>query len=150
MPDAKTQPAFPPPLSEHVCRTIYAANLAIQRIHKVLLDELGITYLQYWDCENQSVSELAGQLELEASTLTPLLKRLEAGGYVSRVRNPEDERQVMIGLTDKGRELRGSAGCVSANLARRSGMSASELHALNAKIRELHDRLVAPVNDGDT
>jgi len=156
MPDAKTQPAFPPPLSEHVCRTIYAANLAIQRIHKVLLDELGITYLQYlvlnllWDCDNQSVSELAGQLELEASTLTPLLKRLEAAGYVSRVRNPEDERQVLIGLTDKGRELRGSAGCVSANLARRSGMSASELHELNAKIRELHDRLVEPIKDGDT
>lgn len=153
-PDPK--PDFPPPLSEHLCLWIYGTNLAIQRIHKVVLDELGITYPQYlvlnllWQRDHQPVGELASQLRLEASTVTPLLKRLEAGGYLTRVRNPEDERQVLIGLTDKGRELRGSAGCVSANLARRSGMSASELHELNARIRELHDRLVAPVNDADT
>lgn len=77
-------PPRPPPLSEHICRTIYAANLVIQRVHKVVLDELGITYLQYlvlnllWGRDNQSVSELSGQLELELelepSTLTPLLK----------------------------------------------------------------------------
>ena len=140
-------PVLPPPLSAHVCRTIYATNLAIQRVHKVVLDELGITYLQYlvfnllWDRDNQSVSELSGQLELEASTLTPLLKRLETAGYLSRVRNPHDERQVLIGLTDKGRELRYRAGCVSTNLAERSGMSADELNALNAAVRTLHDRL---------
>ncbi|WP_213269197.1 MarR family winged helix-turn-helix transcriptional regulator [Hyphomonas sp.] len=64
-------PPRPPPLSEHICRTIYAANLVIQRVHKVVLDELGITYLQYlvlnllWGRDNQSVSELSGQLELE-------------------------------------------------------------------------------------
>jgi hypothetical protein len=73
-------PLLPPPLSEHICRTIYAANLAIQRVRKVVLDELGITYLQYLVLnllcgrDNQSVSELSGQLELEPSTLTPLLK----------------------------------------------------------------------------
>lgn len=69
-----------PPLSEHICRTIYATNLVIRRVHKVVLDELGITYLQYlvlnllWGRDNQSVSELSGQLGLEPSTLTPLLK----------------------------------------------------------------------------
>lgn len=146
-------PMLPPPLSAHVCRTIYATNLAIQRVHKVVLDELGITYLQYlvfnllWDRDNQSVSELSGQLELEASTLTPLLKRLEVAGYLSRVRNPQDERQVLIGLTDKGRELRNVAGCVATNLAERSGMSADELNALNAAVRVLHDRLVGGAPD---
>ncbi len=146
-------PVLPPPLDAHVCRAIYATNLAIQRVHKVVLDELGITYLQYlvfnllWDRDNQSVSELSGQLELEASTLTPLLKRLEVAGYLSRVRNPQDERQVLIGLTDKGRELRNRAGCVATNLAERSGMSAHELEALNAAVRVLHDRLVSPPTD---
>lgn len=153
MPEPIAAPVLPPPLSAHVCRTIYATNLAIQRVHKVVLDELGITYLQYlvfnllWDRDIQSVSELAGQLELEASTLTPLLKRLEVAGYLSRVRNPGDERQVLIGLTDKGRELRNRAGCVATNLAERSGMSAHELEALNVAVRELHDRLVKAAPD---
>lgn len=155
MPKPDSPPALPPPLDAHICRTIYATNLAIQRVHKVILDELGITYLQYlvfnllWDRDDQSVSELSGQLELEASTLTPLLKRLETAGYLRRVRNPEDERQVLIGLTQKGRELRNLAGCVSTNLAARSGMTASELQALNASVRVLHDRLVrqATVDD---
>lgn len=148
MPRPDSAPVLPPPLDAHVCRTIYATNLAIQRAHKVVLDELGITYLQYlvfnllWDRDNQSVSELSGQLELEPSTLTPLLKRLETAGYLRRVRNPQDERQVLIGLTDKGRELRNRAGCVATNLAARSGMSVDELNALNAAIKVLHDRLV--------
>ena len=145
-----TAAPLPLPLSEHICRTIYATNLAIQRVHKVVLDELGITYPQYlvlnllWDRDNQSVSELSGQLELEPSTLTPLLKRLEAAGHLTRVRNPEDERQVLISLTEKGRALQLEAGCVGANLMEKSGMSADELRVLNAGVRVLHDRLTAP------
>ncbi len=149
MPRPDPDPVFPPPLDAHICRTIYATNLAIQRAHKIVLDELGITYLQYlvfnllWDRDTQSVSELSGQLELEPSTLTPLLKRLETAGYLSRVRNPQDERQVLIGLTDKGRALRNVAGCVGTNLAERSGMTGDELQELNESIRILHDRLVS-------
>lgn len=141
---------FPPPLDEHVCLWIYGTNLEIQRIHKVVLDELGITYAQYlvlnllWEQDNQPVGELATRLRLETSTMTPLLKRLEAGGYLTRVRNPEDERQVLIGLLDKGRDLRKVAGRVSANLAARTGLSDEELRQLNDSIRKLHDRLVAP------
>ncbi|PKP80947.1 MAG: MarR family transcriptional regulator [Alphaproteobacteria bacterium HGW-Alphaproteobacteria-18] len=152
-PDPTT--GFPPPLSEHLCLWIYGTNLEIQRIHKVVLDGLGITYPQYlvlnllWERDHQPVGELATQLRLEASTVTPLLKRLEAGGYLNRVRNPADERQVLIGLTDKGRELRHRAGCVSTNLAERAGMSADELQELNARIRDLHDRLVATAQAGE-
>lgn len=148
-------PPLPPPLSEHICRTIYATNLAIQRVHKVVLDELGITYLQYlvlnllWDRDNQSVTELSSQLELEPSTLTPLLKRLEAAGHLTRVRNPQDERQVLIGLTDQGRALQFQAGCVGTNLMEKSGMSAGELRDLNARIRALHDNLTAPDAAGE-
>lgn len=147
-------PPLPPPLSEHICRTIYATNLAIQRVHKVVLDELGITYLQYlvlnllWDRDNQSVSELSGQLELEPSTLTPLLKRLEAAGHLTRVRNPQDERQVLISLTDQGRAMQLQAGCVGTNLVEKAGMSVDELRALNASIRALHDKLTTADTEG--
>lgn len=147
-------PPLPPPLSEHICRTIYATNLAIQRVHKVVLDELGITYLQYlvlnllWDRDNQSVSELSGQLELEPSTLTPLLKRLEAAGHLTRLRNPQDERQVLISLTDQGRALRLQAGCVGTNLVEKAGMSVDDLRQLNASIRVLHDKLTDPGAEG--
>lgn len=147
-PDPKSD--FPPPLDDHICLWIYGTNLEIQRIHKVVLDELGITYAQYlvlnllWERDNQPVGELASQLRLETSTMTPLLKRLEAGGYLTRIRNPEDERQVLIGLLDKGRELRKMAGRVSANLAARIGLSEDELRQLNDSMRKLHNRLVAP------
>jgi len=150
------EPGFPPPLTDHLCLWIYGTNLEIQRIHKVVLDELGITYAQYlvlnllWEKDNRPVGELAAQLRLETSTMTPLLKRLEAGGYLTRVRNPEDERQVLIGLLDKGRELRNVAGRVSANLAARIGLSKDELRQLNESIRKLHNQLVAPAPEEDS
>ena len=147
MPEAKDRAGFPPPLKDHICRTIYSLNLTIQRTHKAMLDDLGITYPQYlvlnllWEKDNQSVSQLATQLELEASTLTPLLKRLETADYVRRLRDREDERKVLITLTEKGRDLRGLAGCVGENLMEKSGMSADELQTLNARLLELHDHL---------
>lgn len=155
MSNSPDQQALPPPLKDHICHTIYSTNLIIQRIHKVVLDGLGITYPQYlalnllWDRDSQSVTELADQLELEPSTLTPLLKRLETAGFVDRLRNPQDERQVLITLSDKGRELRNLAGCVGANLMEKSGMSGEALQELNAAIRALHDRLVATGNNGE-
>ncbi|MFN7179894.1 MarR family winged helix-turn-helix transcriptional regulator [Hyphomonas sp.] len=148
MSDTDPKLDFPPPLSEHLCHWIYGTNLAIQRIHKTVLDELGITYPQYlvlnllWECDNQPVGELASQLRLEASTLTPLLKRLEAGGFVTRVRNPKDERQVLIGLLDKGRDLRSCAGRLGVNLGARIKMSVDELKQLSDGIRKLHEQLV--------
>ena len=143
----KTTNSLPPPLEQHVCHAIYAANLAIQRTYKPILDGLGITYPQYlvlnllWVQDGQTVSRLADQLDLEASTLTPLLKRLEGNGLVIRQRNPDDERQVLIGLTQKGRELRNRAGCVSETLIEKTGMTMAELLDLNERIGDLLDRL---------
>ncbi|MEO1662928.1 MAG: MarR family transcriptional regulator [Pseudomonadota bacterium] len=137
----------PPPLSEHVCYSIYSMNLAIQRAYKPALDSLGLTYPQYlvmnllWDRDGQPVGSLAEQLDLEPSTLTPMLKRLESSGLVERTRNPKDERQVLIGLTAQGRKLRSSSGCVAQTMLDKSGMDMSELKALNEQISILLSRL---------
>ena len=137
----------PPPLSEHICYSIYSMNLAIQRAYKPALDSLGLTYPQYlvmnllWERDGQTVSSLADQLDLVPSTLTPMLKRLESSGLVKRTRNPEDERQVLIGLTAQGKTLQSSSGCVAQTMLDKSGMNMSELKALNEQISVLLSRL---------
>ena len=137
----------PPPLSEHICYSIYSMNLAIQRAYKPALDSLGLTYPQYlvmnllWGRDGQTVSSLADQLDLVPSTLTPMLKRLESSGLVKRTRNPEDERQVLIGLTARGKKLRSSSGCVAQTMLDKSGMDMSELKVLNEQISVLLSRL---------
>ncbi|MEZ5985465.1 MAG: MarR family transcriptional regulator [Hyphomonas sp.] len=136
-----------PSLDDHLCLGIYSASLAIQRTYKPMLDAMGITYPQYlvlhllWNEDGQTVGHLARQLDLEPSTLTPLLKRLEAAGHVTRARNPENERQVLIHVTEKGRALRTEVGCMGAALIANSGMSLEELAELNRKVRQLRDNL---------
>lgn len=136
-----------PSLDDHLCLGIYSASLAIQRTYKPLLDQLGITYPQYlvlnllWAQDSQAVGQLADQLSLETSTLTPLLKRLETAGLVKRTRNPDNERQVLIGLTRSGRALRSDAGCVSAALQANAGIDLEEIAKLNAQVRKLRDNL---------
>ena len=135
----------PIPLDDQLCYAIYSAGMAIQRLYKPLLDELGLTYPQYlvlnilWREDGQTVGGIAEQLALESSTLTPLLKRLEAAGMVRRMRNPGNERQVVITLTDQGRGLRSKAGCVGLSLLTASGRSEEELAALNRAVRQLRD-----------
>ncbi|HRX74054.1 MAG: MarR family transcriptional regulator [Hyphomonas sp.] len=136
-----------PSLDDHLCLGIYSASLAIQRTYKPMLDAMGITYPQYlvlnllWTEDGQTVGGLAQQLDLEPSTLTPLLKRLEASGHVTRERNPANERQVLIHVTSKGRGLRSEVGCMGRALIGNSGMSLEELAALNRAVRRLRDNL---------
>src|SRR5258707_13767824 len=109
-------------LGEFLCFAIYSASHAFNRVCKPLLDELGLTYPQYlamvalWEEDDQTVGSLCEKLLLESSTLTPVLKRLEALGHVKRTRDPEDERQVRVRLTERGRALRAKArdipGCI--------------------------------------
>ena len=85
-------------LDDFLCFAIYSTNLAVNRLNKPVLDELGLTYLQYivlvalYEQDDQTVSGLGDKMFLDSSTLTPLLKRLEAMGHITRQRNPEDER----------------------------------------------------------
>lgn len=102
-------------LSKQVCFPLYAASNLITRLYRPLLSKLGLTYPQYlvmlllWEAEPQSVSALGKALHLDSGTLTPLLKRLEASGLVVRRRDENDERRVMIVLTQQGRDLREAA-----------------------------------------
>src|ERR1700731_302523 len=101
-----------PKLEDYLCFAVYSANLPLHRLLKPLLDEVGLTYPQYlvlialYDDDHQTVVGLGDKLFLDSSTLTPLLKRMEAMGYVVRQRDPQDERQVRIRLTPRGRSVR--------------------------------------------
>jgi MarR family transcriptional regulator, organic hydroperoxide resistance regulator len=95
-----------------LCFAIYSANLAINRAYKPVLVELGLTYPQYlvlaalYEQDDQTVSSLGDKLFLDSSTLTPLLKRMEGAGLLTRKRDPDDERQVRIRLRRRGRTAR--------------------------------------------
>lgn len=98
-------------LSNFLCFAVYSANLAFGRAYKPILDELGLTYTQYIvivalsEEEDQTVGALGEKMFLESNTLTPILKKLESVGYITRQRDPADERQVRVRLTPAGRNL---------------------------------------------
>jgi DNA-binding MarR family transcriptional regulator len=137
----------PPPLDDQLCYAVYSAGIAIQRIYKPLLDKMGLTYPQYlvlnvlWRDDAQTVGRIAERLALEPSTLTPLLKRLESSGFLQRTRNPDNERQVVVALTEQGRALRNKAGCLGEALLAASGQSPADLAELNKKLRQLRDAI---------
>ena len=149
MTDDEAEPgAAPSGVAEFLCFAVYSAGHAFNRIYKPLLDALGLTYPQYlamvvlWAEDDQTVGALGEKLFLESSTLTPLLKRLETMGYVTRARNPADERQVRVRLTEAGKALRGKAQDVPACILEASGMSLEALSRLNAEVAGLRDRLL--------
>lgn len=132
-------------LDNQLCFAIYSAGLAFNRLYKPLLDEMGLTYPQYlvmlalWEQDGQNVGALGEKLFLESSTLTPLLKRLEIAGYVKRSRNPEDERQVQITLTEAGRALKDRAMVCPTTVVQASGQSLDDLMELKEAAVKLRD-----------
>jgi DNA-binding MarR family transcriptional regulator len=143
----------PLPLDQQLCFSLYAASMAVGRAYKPLLDELGITYPQYlvlhalWEQDGRSVGAIAERLALESSTITPLVKRMEAANLVERRRNPDDERQVQVFLTEAGHALRTHCGCLAERLLERSRLSIDQLAALNQQVQALRDALVASSGD---
>ncbi|MBK6005257.1 MarR family transcriptional regulator [Ramlibacter ginsenosidimutans] len=136
-------------LDNQVCFALYSASLAMTKLYKPLLDELGLTYPQYlvmlvlWESDGLTVSELGQRLSLDSGTLTPLLKRLEAAGLVNRLRAVQDERRVHIHLTAAGRKLKARAAKVPGCVLAASQCSLSELLQLTTQIRKLRERLAA-------
>jgi DNA-binding MarR family transcriptional regulator len=134
-------------LDDFICFAVYAAGHAFNRVYKPLLDELGLTYPQYlamtalWRQDDQTVGDLGGHLSLEYSTLTPLLKRLEGLGMVSRRRDPQDERQVRVRLTAQGKALQRRASGLPSCIQEASGLSEADLKRLQADIVRLRESL---------
>jgi MarR family transcriptional regulator, organic hydroperoxide resistance regulator len=149
------KPANPKPanprLADFLCFAIYSTNLAYGRAYKPILDELGLTYTQYiaivalWEQDNQTVSGLGEKLFLESNTLTPILKKLETVGYLRRQRDPADERQVLVSLTDAGRGLREKLGARS--LVKASGLSPEEFPKLQKAVVTLRNNLIKSMQD---
>jgi DNA-binding MarR family transcriptional regulator len=144
-----------PRLAEQLCYSIYSASLAIKRLYKPLLDEMGVTYPQYlvlnvlWEQGELMISQIAETLALETSTLTPLLKRLENEGFVCRKRSREDERKVLITLTEKGQRLEETSLCLSETLLCRSGLEGDAVQQLNEKIIQLRNSIVDQEGSGN-
>ncbi|WP_421993713.1 MarR family winged helix-turn-helix transcriptional regulator [Roseococcus sp.] len=134
-------------LDDQLCFSLYSTAIAVNRTYKPMLDALGITYPQYlvlntlWEKDGRGISEIAHRLALEPSTITPLMKRLEAAGFVTRQRDAQDERQVQVHLTPRGQALRAESTCLTETLLKRSGMSLPQIVALNAQLRALRAAL---------
>ncbi len=134
-------------LDQQLCFALYASSLAMTKLYKPLLEPLGLTYPQYlvmlvlWEADGISVSTLGQRLSLDSGTLTPLLKRLEAGALISRRRARDDERRVDIFLSDAGRALKAQALGIPPQLACASACSLDELVSLTRRLHELRKHL---------
>jgi DNA-binding MarR family transcriptional regulator len=135
-----------PKLADFLCFAIYSTNLAFGRAYRPILEELGLTYTQYiaiialWEQGDQTVSSLGAKLFLESNTLTPILKKLESFGYLKRERSPSDERQVIVSLTDAGRQLREKA--LDMNLVKESDLSPAGFRTVQRAVVALRNSLI--------
>lgn len=138
-----------PALDDFLCFAVYSANLAFGRAYKPVLEALGLTsYTQFIaivalsEEDHQSVGSLGEKLFLESNTLTPILKKLESLGYLSRRRDPADERQVLVSLTPQGRRVRERARALSLKDA--SGLG-DDFPKVQAAVVRLRDNLLRSV-----
>jgi DNA-binding MarR family transcriptional regulator len=147
MPEDRGVPDEKLNLGEFLCFAIYSANHAFNRVYKPLLERLELTYPQYlvmvllWEKNDQTVGSLGDALFLESSTLTPLLKRLEAMGHISRSRDPKDERQVRVRLSEQGRALKENALGIPGCILDASGLSLDDLRRLRVELTALRQSL---------
>jgi DNA-binding MarR family transcriptional regulator len=134
-------------LDDRLCLALYTASRAMTARYRVALEDLGLTYPQYlvmvllWEEPSVPVGRIGERLSLESSTLSPLLKRLEAMGLISRTRDRSDERLVIIGLTRAGRRMQDRASAVTLEMCRASGLSLDEISALVTELHALDEHL---------
>jgi DNA-binding MarR family transcriptional regulator len=137
-----------PRVDQQVCFALYTTLHAVHKVYAPLLAPLGLTYPQYlvmlvlWEADDLTVKAIGERLLLDSGTLTPLLKRLEAGGLLARARDPKDERQVRIKLTPKGRDMRQQARPIPGQIARLMGRSADDLKSVRKELRRIRNALL--------
>lgn len=136
-------------LDNQLCFALYSTSLAMTKLYKPMLEEMGLTYPQYlamlalWQEDGLMVSELGDRLFLDSGTLTPLLKRLEAAGLVARIRAVDDERRVHISLTAAGRKLKAKAAKIPGCVLTATQCSLPEIVSLTQQVQSLRRRLIA-------
>jgi DNA-binding MarR family transcriptional regulator len=141
-------------LENQFCFALYSASHAMTKTYKPLLDKLGLTYPQYlvmlvlWEQDGILVKDIGARLFLDSGTLTPLLKRLEAGGLLARNRDPQDERQVRISLSDEGRALRIQASEIPEAVLCASRQQRDTLGRLRGELATVRDDLFKSMDDG--
>jgi MarR family transcriptional regulator, organic hydroperoxide resistance regulator len=130
-------------LGDQLCFTLYAASRSVSGLYRPVLEEFGLTYPQYvvmlalWERSGVSVKELGAVLHLDYGTLSPLLKRLEAQGLLRRERRADDERSVLVELTDTGRDLRDLARDVPDRVGEAMGLSDEEFEIVRSLLLRL-------------
>ena len=151
--DKRTAPQPPGPhsqlLDEQLCFAVYSTMLGLNKVYRRLLKDLGLTYPQYlamlvlWETDALPVSAIGARLFLDSPTLTPLLKRLEALGLVSRQRSGSDERQVIVTLTTAGRRMQAKARDVPGCVATAMQCSPAQIGELRTRLHDLRDVLMS-------
>ena len=143
----KRSKSSPPLLDDLLCFLVYSTGSAFNRVYRKPLEQLGLTYPQYlvmvvlWADDAQTVGQIGERLRLDSGTLTPLLKRLEAMGFVVRERSLEDERRVIVKLTEKGRKLSEQTREVMSCVTSAVGMDLESVTSLMQQMRDLRAHL---------
>jgi DNA-binding MarR family transcriptional regulator len=136
-----------PRLDGQLCFALYSTSLAMSKLYRKLLRNMGLTYSQYlvmmvlWEKNELTVSEVGERLFLDSATLTPLLKRMEQAELLTRIRAASDERQVIISLTDAGSKLREQAALLPACVLEASGCSLDQVIGLKEQLTDLRTNL---------
>lgn len=132
-----------PPLSAQLCFDLYSASRAMTRLYRPVLSGLGLTYPQYlvlivlWERDNRTVKELAEELRLDHGTLTPLLRRMEQSGFVTRQRQGDDERFVHVALAPAGDALRSQAYQIQCDIKSALGLTEAQFASLQATLQAM-------------
>ena len=138
-------------LEHQLCVALYNATRAVTGCYRPLLDQIGLTYSQYivmlvlWEHETIMLRDLGLMLYLDSATLSPMLKRLEHRGIVSRERGIDDERMLFVTITETGRSLRLQASAVQRSVEEMAGLDGESLAALRDQLNELAARM-RPLN----
>jgi len=141
--------AHPPLLDQHLCFKLYSTSLKMTQLYKPMLSALNLTYPQYlvmvvlWEQEGLGIKDVAQRLQQHSGSITPLVKRLEAEGYLLRSRDPNDERNRVLSLTQAGQDLRAEGVRISKAIAHACNISHADLMQMAGSLDRLNKTLGA-------
>jgi DNA-binding MarR family transcriptional regulator len=144
---------IPDTLDLHLCFKLYSTSLKMTQIYKPMLSALNLTYPQYlvlvilWEEEGLGIKDLAQRLGQDPGSITPLVKRLEAVGYVNRDRDPNDERNRVLTLTDAGKALRKDGCLIQKHIAESAGISLEQVQRMMDDLNSLNANLAATLGE---